>query len=115
MLCHPASKDLISKSAFDFENVDCVRISCGTSKVEGVDYSESNDFFPTYAPWNSTLFETSVILTVWEHADQLIGDNNVAIIHSDIKPNYKPSEIWSNIEKWIEEDPSRSVGLTVPA
>lgn len=115
MLCHPASKDLMPRSAFRSKKADCVRIACGTAKVKNSDYSESNDFFPTYASWNSALFETSVILTVWEHADQLIGDNHVAIIHSDIRPNYKPSQIWTKIEKWIKEDPERSIGLTVPA
>jgi len=114
MLCHPSSKELISKSAFRSKKVDCIRISCGMSKVKNCDFSESNDFFPTYAPWNSALFETSVILTVWEHADQLIGDNNVAIIHSDITPNHQPSKSWAKIDKWLDSNPDKSVGLTVP-
>ncbi len=114
MLCHPSSKDLVPKSTFRSKHVDCIRISCGTSRVKNAKYSEANDFFPNYASWNSALFETSVILTVWEHADELIGDNDVAIIHSDIKPNFKPSEIWSNITKWINEVKERPIGLTIP-
>lgn len=115
VLCHPASKDLLTKSVFRSKRVDCIRIACGTSKVKVADYSESNDFFPTYASWNSALFETSVILTIWEHADQLIGDNHVMIIHSDIKPNHKPFRIWDKVGKWLKEEPDRSVGLTVPS
>lgn len=115
MLCHPSSKDLVPKSTFKPKNVDCIRIACGTSKVKGTTYSEASDFFPNYASWNSALFETSVILTVWEHADQLVGNNNVAIIHSDIKPNFNPSEIWFNVERWIDEIKERPVGLVIPA
>jgi hypothetical protein len=81
--------------------------------MKNVDYSESNDFFPTYAPWNSCLFETSVILTVWEHADQLVGDNNVAILHTDIKINRKSGETWRTINKSLQA--GKSVGLAAPA
>lgn len=114
MLCHPQSKVLLNNSAFSSSKVNCIRISCGTTKIEGVNFSESNDFFPTYASWNSCLFETSTILTIWEHADQVIGDSHVAVIHSDIRPNFKSGQIWSKIEKWLDEQPNRSIGLTVP-
>jgi hypothetical protein len=83
--------------------------------VNGADLSESNDFYPTYASWNSALFETSVILTVWEHADQLIGDNDVAIIHSDITMHFKAAETWKRVNKWLRENGKRAVGLTAPS
>lgn len=115
ILCHPASKDLLSRSVFRSKMVHPIRISCGTTSIKDVDYSESNDFFPTYASWNSALFETSVILTVWEHADQLIGDDNVMVMHSDIAPHFRPSKIWSKVERWIKDKPDRSIGITVPS
>ncbi len=114
-LYHPQSKDLLSKTIFNTKYVRHSKISCGTSKVDNVDFSEANDFYPTYASWNSVLFETSVILTIWEHADQLIGGDDVAIIHSDIALHFKPAETWKQINKWIRENPKRSVGLTVPS
>lgn len=114
-LCHPQSLDLLPRSAFRSKYAKCARISCGTTKVKDVDYSESNDFFPTYASWNSALFETSVILTAWEHADQLIGQNDVAIIHSDITLHFKAAETWKRISRWLKENNKRSVGLTAPS
>jgi hypothetical protein len=83
--------------------------------MKGVDLSEAADFYPTYAPWNSALFETSVILTVWEHADDLIGQNDVAIIHSDINLHFKAAETWKKVAGWLKEKPGRAVGLTAPS
>ncbi len=113
MLCHPSSKDLVSKKAFRSKHVDLIKISCGTTKVKGVHLSESNDFFPTYASLNSGLFETSVILTVWEHADQLIGDNDVAILHTDITANFKASYIWNNINRALRKNENSPIGMTI--
>lgn len=115
MLCHPQSVDLLPKSAFNTKYAKCTRIACGTSSMKDVDFSESNDFFPTYASWNSALFETSVILTVWEHADELIGDDDVAIIHSDITLHFKAAETWKKVQSWLREDKKRAVGLTAPS
>jgi hypothetical protein len=114
MLMHPQSADLLSKRAFNTKLAECIRVSCGTSKIKSADLSEAGDFFPTYASWNSALFETSVILTVWEHADELIGDNHVAIIHSDIELHFKASETWRKIHKVLDSDPTSSLALTVP-
>lgn len=114
MLMHPQSADILSKRAFNVRSASCTRISCGTTKNKSADLSEAGDFFPTYASWNSGLFETSVILTIWEHADQIIGDNNVAILHSDIELHFKASETWKRIEKTLEKDPTCSLALTVP-
>lgn len=110
VLCHPQSTDNLTSDAFA-DNVIPIRISCGTTKVVGVDLFESNDFFPTYASWNSCLFETSVILTVWEHADQLIGDDSVAIMHTDIERHFDVDDTWNNISEGIR---NAAVGLTAP-
>lgn len=113
-LHHPQSVDLLPKRMFDTLLAQQVGISCGTTKVAGVQYSESNDFFPTYASWNSALFETSVILTAWEHANELIGDNDVAILHTDIEPHFKADETWQKVGGWLRENEQRAVGMTAP-
>ena len=115
-LVHPQSVDLLKKSAFRTKNADCYRIACGTTrpKTKWIDFYESADFSPSYASWNSCLFETSVILTCWEHADDLFGNNDVAFIHSDVELNKTPGETWKRINSWLREDPDRSVGLTAP-
>lgn len=115
MLDHPASRDLIAPKTFRSKLVQHIRISCGTTKSKKATYSESNDFFPTYASLNSSLFETSVILTAWEHADQLIGQNNVAIIHTDITPHFKPSDIWKRLNKALQINPNQPIGITAPS
>jgi hypothetical protein len=112
VLCHPQSKDLLSKSAFQSNKVKHIRIACGTTRPKGADLYESNDFFPNYASLNSCLFETSVILTIWEHADQVIGNENVAIMHTDVTPHFKPSLTWNNIND-ILNNTSRPVGIAV--
>lgn len=112
VLGHPQSRNLLSKRVFNSKLVDCVKIACGTTIVDGADYRESADFCPTYASYNSCLFETSVILTVWEHADDLIGDNDVAIMHTDIVPNLKPAETWKALSADVMT--GRPVGITMP-
>jgi hypothetical protein len=114
VLYHPQSKILLNDSAFESELVSQIGISCGTTKVPGAKLSESADFHPSYASWNSCLFETSVILTVWEHADSLIGEDNVAILHSDIVPNQEPEFIWQTLDNELRDSPKRSIGLTIP-
>lgn len=113
ILCHPQSKNLLSKKAFHSSHVTPIRIACGTTKPPGVDYYESNDFFPTYASWNSALFETSVILTVWEHADQLIGNDHIAIMHTDVTAHFKAGETWKKLNKLLNDNPTCPVGITV--
>lgn len=111
-LMHPQSADLLPQSAFDVTDIKYIKIACGTSKISTADLSESNDFFPTYASYNSALFETSVILTVWEHYDELIGDNDITIMHSDITLHYDPHIIWSNIKLWLSTNRNRAIGIT---
>lgn len=113
VLCHPQSIDLLPHKKKN-KHVNILRISCGTTKIDAADLSESNDFFPTYASWNSALFETSVILTIWEHAEQLFGQNNIAILHSDITPHFDHVSIWKQTNKWLSENKKRAVGLTAP-
>ncbi len=114
-LCHPQSVDLLPRTAYNTKHARIRRISCGTTRMDKVDFSEAGDFHPTYAPWNSSLFETSVILTIWEHAKELVGDDDVAILHSDIGLHFKPAETWRQVAKWLREKPGRAVGLTAPA
>lgn len=115
LLCHPQSTDIISKDAFKSKYVRCRRIACGTTKIDNSDLSESGDFFPTYASWNSALFETSVILTIWEHADQLIGDKHVAIMHADVQHHFRASVAWKKVQRLLDKNPDSAIGLTAPA
>lgn len=115
VLLHPQSTDLLSRKVFNTKAVESIRISCGTTKAKSADFSEASDFFPTYASWNSALFETSVILTTWEHADQLVGDNHVAFLHSDIDLHFKAAETWKRIDKSLSQSPDNALGLVVPA
>lgn len=103
VLCHPQSKDLVPKKTFSSDIVESTRIACGTTKPKKVQLYESNDFFPNYASLNSCLFETSVILTIWEHAQQLIGDDHVVIMHTDVIPHFKPSVTWGNIKESLDK------------
>ena len=114
VLQHPqSSQDINYSTAFDGP-VTPYRISCGTSLVPGTDLSEAGDFWPTYASWNSILFETSVILTVWEHADRLIGDDHVAFLHSDVEQS-KDRQIWETVHDAIDDKLDRAIGLTAPS
>ena len=109
ILAHPQSADYIDDGFFSIDGVEPIKISCGTTKVSSAMFSEANDFFPTYASWNSALFETSVILTIWEHANDLIGDDNVAILHTDIIKNREAEFTWNSLHDLVSD--STSVGL----
>ncbi len=115
VLCHPQSGDLLGRPAYETGLARLRRVACGTTRVEGADLSEAADFCPTYASWNSALFETSVILTLWEHMAELVGDDDVAIVHSDVELHFGAEETWRKIGSWLAEAPLRSVGLTAPA
>jgi len=114
MLMHPQSAILAGKSAFRSKYVSLKKISCGTTKVKGSDLSEAADFHPTYASLNSCLFETSVILTLWEHAEELLGDDHIAILHSDVSIKGKSGETWRRLNKSLDENPDRPIALTIP-
>lgn len=114
LLMHPQSADLLPRDVFRSKLVQSIGIACGASKVEAADLSEAADFFPTYASWNSALFESSIILTVWEHADQLIGDNHVCFLHTDIIPHFKAPTIWKKVAKHLDDNPNSSMAMTAP-
>ena len=114
MLMHPQSAEIVSKKAFRSKYVDLTKISCGTTKMAGCDMSEASDFHPTYASLNSCFFETSVILTIWEHAEELIGDNHVAILHSDVDINGKAGVTWKKLNSSLDKNPDRPIALTIP-
>lgn len=113
VLCHPQSKDYIRKSMLHSDYVKSIRIACGTSKPKNVDLYEASDFSPSYASLNAALFETSIILTVWEHADTLIGDNDMAFLHTDVKINYKAKKTWNYVNNLLND--GTTVGLTINA
>lgn len=112
VLCHPQSVELLNYDVFNNNLVQYHRISCGTTKCPR-SLSESNDFFPTYASLNSILFESSVILTVWEHADDIIGKNDVAFMHTDIVPNISLPNVWEGLSKLVAD--GNTVGITMPS
>lgn len=114
LLLHPQSADLLPRNVFRSKLVQAISISCGATKVKDADLSEAADFFPTYASWNSALFETSIILTVWEHANNLIGNANVAFLHTDIRPHFNAPDIWRRVAKQLEKHPDSSIALTAP-
>lgn len=90
-------------------------IACGMAspaecaKTGPVDYSEANDFLPNYASWNSALFESSVILTIRAHIDELCRTDYIAIVHSDIERRSTSS--WKSVHELLEQ--GKTVGLSV--
>lgn len=104
VLCHQSTKDTLDRKCL-YNHID---IACGMSKIKNM-LSESSDFYPTYASWNSILFESSVILTISEHLES-ITYNNIAILHSDTTA--KDIYLLEEIEKEVSR--GCSVGITVP-
>lgn len=108
-LLHPQSRDYLDE-IFDPR---IIRISCGLNNNPKADYQEANDFYPTYASLNSVLFETSVILTIWEHVNELVDSEDIiGFIHTDVRLNKNLDEIEANIKDLVKQD--ISVGLTMP-
>lgn len=108
-LHHPNSQltidfDLIPK---DF---NIININVGVNNSFKSGYRESSDFHPTYACYNSILFESSCILTVWEHSDSLFKDGPIIISHTDVIPRFKFQELLD-----IIDGPRYSVGTTIPS
>ena len=114
VLKHPQSPDLIEQKWFDDESVRMRTISCGSSICKA-DLSEAKDFWPNYASWNSALFETSVILTIWEHISQLTKAHYVAVLHSDITMHRSGKDAtlltWHTVNNML--DNGVPLGLTV--
>jgi hypothetical protein len=110
LLHHPQSPDLLGNQIENDEDVTVHRIACGTSKVVAGAYSESGDFNPNFASLNSCLFESSVILTAWEHIDELAKSDVVAILHTDVDKNYAGVDLWRKIAAFTK---THNVGLTM--
>lgn len=110
VLCHPQSAWQLSGNEFTNDLVDSYFIGCGTSKSPHATLSEANDFFPNCASWNTALFESSVIMTVWEHLDNLIKTDYICILHSDIIMNKDPEYTWKTLIEYSNN--SAAVGVT---
>jgi hypothetical protein len=52
-------------------------------------------------------------MTVWEHADELIGNDNVAFLHTDVMINNQLGDIWKQLDEYMTEKPERALGLTM--
>lgn len=111
MLHHPNSLNLIRLKDFRSRRVKITHLNCGFTHSFKPGYRES-DFFPGYASYNSILFESSCILTLWEHQDALFDDGPVMILHTDITPKFRVAETLDYIENLGDRF---AVGLTIPS
>lgn len=84
-LHHPHSPNLIRYKDFRSRRINKIHLNCGftNSFKDGV---RESDFFPSYASHNSILFETSCILTIWEHLDDIAPEGPISFLHTDINP-----------------------------
>lgn len=110
-LHHPNSAKTFRLKDFRSRRVNITHLNCGFTNGYKNGYRES-DFFPGYASFNSILFETSCILTMWEHADQLFQDGPVMILHTDITPMVRVADLLDYLEG-LKTD--YVAGLTVPS
>ncbi len=103
-----------SKLTMDFDlipdNVNVIHINVGINNSYPDGLRESADFFPSYACYNSTLFESSAILTVWEHADSLFVPGPVIISHTDVSPRFD-----FNYFLTVPSSDRFSIGTTIPS
>lgn len=109
-LHHNNSLNLIRLKDFRSRRANIIHINCGLTHAYRDGYRES-DFFPGYASYNSILFESSCILTVWEHAQDLFDDSPVMILHTDIIPKFRVVETFD----YLEHFDKFACGLTVPS
>lgn len=108
-LHHPNSKltmnfDLIPK------HYNVIHLNVGINNAFPGGLRESSDFFPSYACYNSVLFESSAILTVWEHSESLFIPGPVIISHTDVTPMFDFSEF-----ERILPNGRFSIGTTIPS
>lgn len=114
ILSHASTYDCLDMSIFQTKDIQARRIACGLSKpTKEYDLSEVSDFFPSYASLNSSIFESSIILTVWEHLEALCKGSHIGFLHTDIKPFYKKNELWNNIKRDLK-DPQVTLGISFP-
>lgn len=110
-LHHPNSAKTFRLKDFRSRRVNITHLNCGYTSGYKNGYREA-DFFPGYAPFNSILFETSCILTLWEHADHLFDDSPVMILHTDITPMFRVADVLDFLD---EQTGDYAVGLTIPS
>lgn len=113
IICHPSAYDCLDDKALSHANVSYKRIACGLSKPAKYDLSEAADFFPSYASLNSSIFESSVILTIWEHIESISKGDYVGFLHTDIMPNTAHKKLWPKIFKSLDKDKT-SLGVSYP-
>jgi hypothetical protein len=111
LLYHPQSSVDIPSEFAACPDWRVWRVACGMARHEQADYSEANDFHPNYASRNSAIFETSVILTMWEHADAVFGDDPVCFLHTDVVPRYTLGDTIAKLRQFALD--GQTVGLTV--
>ena len=109
-LHHPNSIKTFRLKDFRSRRVDVTHINCGLTHSYKPGHRES-DFFPGYASYNSILFESSCILTIWEHMNDLFDDSPIMILHTDITPLFRVADTLD----YLEQFDSFACGLTVPS
>lgn len=103
-----------SKVTMDFnlipENFNVIHLNVGINNSYPNGLKESTDFFPNYACYNSVLFETSAVLTIWEHADSLFVPGPIIISHTDVTQRFTFEELLS-----LTHNGTYSIGTTIPS
>lgn len=112
-LAHTSTHNCLDMDIFNDQYVNAKTIACGFTKPDKYDLSEVSDFFPSYASLNSSVFESSVILTIWEHVETLCKGTHIGFVHTDIMPFYKKEELWSRIESELTI-PECTLGISFP-
>ena len=111
--CHTAGYDCLDDSVFEHESINAKRIACGMTKPSKYDLSEVADFYPTYASLNSSIFESSIILTVWEHIENMSDNEYIGFLHTDIEPYFTKHELWAKIIETLSPN-NVSLGVSFP-
>ena len=107
---HPNSENLIKLKDFRSRRANIIHINCGLTNSYKNGLRES-DFFPGYASYNSILFESSCILTIWEHMHDLFDDSPVMILHTDVISRFRISHVLD----YLEQFKKFAIGLTIPS
>lgn len=90
-----------------YDGVEDVKIS--DKKDRGSGYIAGTDFYPTYSAWGSMIGNVSTILTVWEHADQLVGNDFVAFLDGRSRMNKAAVDTWPILIDMVDEDTSLGI------
>jgi hypothetical protein len=108
-LHHPHSPYLIKKFDFRSNRIKQLHLSCGYTNSKKSSLREC-DLFPNYASYNSILFETSCILSVWEHLPEMFPTGNIAFLHTDVIRRFNFLEILNR----MPGNDEFAFGLTIP-